>query len=151
MHDNSRVDTRGVRPPTPILPLPTLAVWISSFFVLLHCVLNLLVGLLEVAQGTFEQVFPPPPNALSPLLDPFYSGVLNILLGVFLGWSQYAAVRYRNRVYSFVVGAAFFVLGVLVTLAPWGTPWDAAHYVLVGTALFVGISMVRWGRQLARR
>jgi hypothetical protein len=130
---------------------PTLAVFIASFFVLLHCVLNVVVGLLELLQGAMERLFPAPPNALTPVLDPFYAGVLNLLIGGFAGWCQYGAVRYRSRVRSYLVGVLFLVWGVLICITPWGTPWDAAHYVLIGTALFVGISMVRWGRQLAGR
>jgi hypothetical protein len=132
-------------------PAPTLAVWIACFFVLLHCVLNLVVGLLEIAYGAWRWAVPPPPNSLTPLLDPFYAGLLNVLLAALLGWCQYAAVRNRSRGRSYLVGGLYCVWGVLICMEPWDTPWDAIHYVLAGTVLFVAVSMVRWGRQLARR
>src|SRR5438132_1601232 len=51
---------------------PTLAVWFASFFVALHCLLNFLVGLLEVGLGAVEWAYPPP-NALTPLIDPCFA------------------------------------------------------------------------------
>jgi hypothetical protein len=137
-------------PPGQALRGPTLAVWIASFFVALHCLTNLLVGLIEVGLGAIEWANPPP-NALTPLVDPFFAGMLNLSVAGFLGWCQYSAVSHRSRARCYLVGAVFFVLAVLGSMSPWGTPWDAAHYVMVGSALFIGISMVRWGGQLASR
>jgi hypothetical protein len=137
------------RQATP-LRSPTLAVWVASAFVALHCLTNMLVGLIEVGLGTIQWAYPPP-NSLTPLLDPFFAGVLNLIVAAFLGLSQYGAVKSRSRALSYVVGALFFILGVLGCMSPWGNSWDVAHYFMVGSALFIAISMVRWGRQVAVR
>jgi hypothetical protein len=130
---------------------PTLAVWISSFFVLVHCVLNVVVGALEVARGLFNRTIPAPPDGLTPLFDPLYAGVLTLMLAGTLAYFQYSAVQKRSAVRSYVMGGLYLIWGVLVCMAPWNAEWLALHYVLAGTILFVGISMLRWGRRLSQR
>jgi ABC-type sulfate transport system permease subunit len=131
---------------------PTPAVWISTLLALLLCAMRFVIGVILVAQGAAERANPQQ-NALTSLLDPFYfdpiyAGTLHILLAAVLAWLQYTAVRRRSCVRSYIVGAAFLVLGVLACITPWEKPWDAAGYALIGAYLFIGISMLRWGRQL---
>jgi hypothetical protein len=103
-----------------------------------------------VARGAFNRTLPAPPDTLAPLFDPLYAGLLTLILAGLLGWLQYSAVRRRSAVRSYVVGVLYLLWGVLVCMAPWETDWIALHYVLAGTILFVGVSMLRWARQLSR-
>jgi hypothetical protein len=129
---------------------PSLAVWISCFFVLVHTVLNVVVGALEIARGLFNRSIPAPPDELTPLFDPLYAGILTLILAGLLGYFQYSAVRKRSAVRSYVAGCLYLIWGVLVCMAPWDTEWLALHYVLAGTILFVAVTMLRWGRRLSR-
>jgi hypothetical protein len=137
------------RPPSA-LPRPTLAVLISSVLVLLSCGTGVVSGLIAVAFGVYERAYRPP-GGEPPWVDPLYLGLLIVLPAGFIGWCQYGAVRYRSPVRSYIVGILYFVLGmVLCVLIPWRMS-DFGHLVVTVAALFVGVSMVRWGWQLSRR
>jgi len=129
---------------------PTRTVWLATLLVILHALLWLSAAAMLIVDGVQARV-----NGQSFALlelDPLLLGLVMIVLTAFLGWLHYAAVRHRSRSRSFLIGVLFFILGVLTCiLIPWGAAWDVAHYAVVGADLFIGISMVRWGIQLARR
>jgi hypothetical protein len=136
--------TCSAAPPLlPSLPRLTLGVWLSTLLVFFWAVGGVAYGIAEVvraAVGGGDE-----PDALfTPLLDPRWAAVLGILLAGLVAWCQYHAVFRRRAVRSFVVGAVFFVLGVVMCLFT----WDGVNTFIAGTYLFIGIMMCRWGGRL---
>jgi drug/metabolite transporter (DMT)-like permease len=149
MSNHPRINGKATQAPSPSLRRPTLAVLISSVVVMIHCGMGLVSGLIIVALGLNE--WATRPTGQPPWIEWLYMGLVFVVLAAVVGYCQYRAVRRRSPVLSYIVGVLYLILGlaqcVLIPLSPQA---GVSGYILTAATLFVGVSMVRWGWQLAR-
>jgi hypothetical protein len=125
---------------------PSHAVWIATALVYGYCLLGLFAGLFLLLFGGRAAAATSDPDALIPQsFDPWLQGTFNLLVAALLVWLQFYAVFRGSAVRSFVAGALFLAFAVVGGLF---RTMDLGWGLVIASWLFVGITMLRWGRRL---
>src|SRR6516225_7886313 len=134
------------RPSTSHRVSPSLAVWIATALVNGYCLLGLVAGLVLLLFGGRAAAATRDPDALIPQsFDPWLQGSFDLLVAALLVWLQFYAVFRRSAVRSFLAGGLFLAFALFGGVFRY---MDLGWGLVIASWLFVGITMVRWGRRL---